>query len=485
MNKEGKLLLGFLGALLTFFLIYHGALGNYFSQDDFYFLRLARVESVVGFLNFFNPWHQQGFPAFRPLGTQVPFFLAQRIFHQHAYLFLHFLSFSFHLANFILIYKIIGRLTKKEYLSLALSSLYLIAPLHFLSLFYIAAFQQILAAFWQLFGFYYYLKHYDDNKRYWVYVFFIFALLSKETAIVYPALLFLFSLIIKNEINVGKALRQIKNESFYWLGFVLLIIFYGSLRWLSFSQSPGSAYELSLSVRTLLSSVRWYLIWLLGAPETIIVYAGRGLAFNWPGFVKDAKILGYLFTGTFLAEAAMLCLILIRLTGSGKNRKRMLSLLLWFAIWFVTSLSLVSLFPYHRYSHYLDMSFLALLLVVAEIFRKKDIILWIVLMAIFVLNGYLAVSIDSRLHWAPARSRIAAEYRQIFKDENICRNRRGIYFLDVQPGSAKEVAIALSFADGPRYFCQNYQLPVFYQGVNEPLEKKKGNLLKIESRVRY
>jgi len=43
------------------------------------------------------------------------------------------------------------------------------------------------------------------------------------------------------------------------------------------------------------------------------------------------------------------------------------------------------------------------------------------------------------------------------------------------------VAIALSFADGPRYFCQNYDLPVFYQGLVEPNEKEKQQLLIISS----
>lgn len=50
---------------------------------------------------------------------------------------------------------------------------------------------------------------------------------------------------------------------------------------------------------------------------------------------------------------------------------------------------------------------------------------------------------------------------------------QGIYFIDAKSNSAKEVAFALSFADGPRYFCQNYDLSVFYQGLVEPNEEEK------------
>ena len=99
----------------------------------------------------------------------------------------------------------------------------------------------------------------------------------------------------------------------------------------------------------------------------------------------------------------------------------------------------------------------------------------------FLANAFFCVRIDEKLHWAPARSKIAAEYQEFFEKERICDNRQGIYFIDTKSNSAKEVAILLSFADGPRYFCQNYDLPVFYQGLVEPNEKEKQQLLIISS----
>jgi len=468
-------------ALAAFFFIYRGAIGNYFFQDDFYFLRLSRIENPVDFLKFFSPWHQQGFPAYRPLGTQIYFFLGQLFLPQFSPYILRLVLFLFHFTNFGLIFKILKKLfPDRGWLLLVLATTYLIAPLHFLSLYYLAAFQQVLAAFFQLLGFYFYL----NKRKKAVYFCFIFALLSKETAVVYPALLFLFSLFLKRKFTAREIFYRFKKEAAYWLGFLLIIIFYGLIRYLTFSQGPGNEYQLSLSLRTFFSSIRWYLVWLLGAPETIINYAGRGFAFDWSSFLKDTKILGYLFTGTFLAEVALLCLILVKLIIFDKDRKKILLFLVWFGAWFVVSLSPVSFFPYHRYSHYLDMAFLALLLVTAGIILRRSGVLPIFLVGIFVLNAYFAVNIDSKLHWAPARSKIAAEYYQFFKNENICNNSQGIYFIDTKSNSAKEVAIALSFADGPRYFCQNYQLPVFYQGVNEPSEEGKNSLFKIESKIR-
>ena len=147
MKNRRLFFLAFLGVAAIFLLIYHGALDNYFFQDDFYFLRLSRAESFLDFLKFFSPWRQQGFPAYRPLGTQVYFFFGQLFPAFASPYIMRGILFLFHFLNFFLIFKILKKLLKKDWLALILAALYLNAPLHFLSLYYLAAFQQVLAAF--------------------------------------------------------------------------------------------------------------------------------------------------------------------------------------------------------------------------------------------------------------------------------------------------------------------------------------------------
>ena len=482
MKNRRLFFLAFLGAAAIFLLIYHGALDNYFFQDDFYFLRLSRAESFLDFLKFFSPWHQQGFPAYRPLGTQVYFFFGQLFPAFASPYIMRGILFLFHFLNFFLVFKILKKLLKKDWLALILAALYLNAPLHFLSLYYLAAFQQVLAAFFQLLGFYLYLK----NKKNFVYLCYLGALLAKETAIFFPALLLIFKTLVYFDKN--KSFKNIKNEIVgekrYWLGFVFLAFTYALSRLLSFSQPPGEEYRLSLTPKTFFSSLRWYLIWLVGAPETIINYAQGGINFSVAKFTNDAGISAYFFGGLFLAEFAVLCLILINLGRKKKGRRQVALFLLLGLAAMIISLASVIFMPYHRFAHYLDLS-LFLFLVIFGLLVKREKGLTLTLAFIFALlflaNAFFCVRIDEKLHWAPARPKIAAKYQEFFKDEGVCDKRQGIYFIDAKSNSAKEVAIALSFADGPRYFCQNYDLPVFYQGLVEPNEKEKQQLLIISS----
>ena len=483
MNKNKRLFfLAFLGITAVFLLIYHGALGNYFFQDDFYFLRLSRAENFLDFLKFFSPWHQQGFPAYRPLGTQVYFFFGQLFPAFASPYIMRGILFLFHFLNFFLIFKILKKLLKKDWLALILAALYLNAPLHFLSLYYLAAFQQVLAAFFQLLGFNLYLK----NKKNFVYLCYLGALLAKETAIFFPALLLIFKTLVYFDKN--KSFKDIKNEIVgekrYWLGFVFLAFAYALLRLLSFSQPPGEEYQLSLTPKTFFSSLRWYLIWLVGAPETIINYAGRGFSFSMAKFINNTGISAYFFCGLFLAELTLLCLILINL-GRKKRSCRQVAVFLFLGLAaMIISLSSVIFMPYHRFAHYLDISLFLFLVVFGLLVKREKRLtraLVFVFTFLFLANAFFCVRIDEKLHWANRRPEISTSYREYFQKNSICLNKKGIYFIDVKPGSAKEAAIVLSFRDGPRYFCQNYDLPVFYQGVIEPGEKEKEELFVIKS----
>jgi len=118
---------------------------------------------------------------------------------------------------------------------------------------------------------------------------------------------------------------------------------------------------------------------------------------------------------------------------------------------------------------------------VGQIMNKEKISLGkrlsLFLMVLFLMNAFFSIRIDALLHWAPARADIALYYSRLFREnKEICQ--KGVYFT----GSySKEIATVLSFADGPRYFCQDYSLPVFYQGINEPPAGQEGVLFKIRT----
>jgi len=467
-KKKNFFLLVFL--LICFFLIYRTSFTSFFSQDDFYHLALGRIESPLDFFNFFNPWVQKDVH-FRPLGTQVFFAIAHLFSQNLAPLILRLIALIFHLANFYLVFLLLKKFLKKETPAVILAGLYLLAPLHFMSLYYISAFQQILATFCQLLAFWFF----SLGKKKRVFFCFALALLSKETAIVFPGLLLIFSYIIRPEKKAKDYFDRIKKNWRFWATLLLLLIFYGFGRFLTFVNYPGDNYQLLLSPRTLISSWRWYLIWLIGAPETIIRYAGRLFAFNFSAFVKDGGFWARIFLGTFLAEVVILCLIIISALKKKVNYlflKKNFWKPIWWLAFFILSLLPVSFFPYHRYAHYLDLAFFSLLLSGGLLFVKIKISkkLWVFLFIAFLFNSLACVVIDQRLHWAPARTSIAQGYWNTFNKKSLCQEE-GVYFIDNPSLSAKEANIALFGFWGPAYFCQYQPLSIYYQGVNEPGEK--------------
>lgn len=469
-KRASYLLLGF---FLVFFIFLHGeSLDNFFSQDDFYHLSLARINSPKDILNFFNPWVQEDVH-FRPLSTQS-FFLIGHLFPSDlAPTILRLLALTFHFLNFCLVFRLLNKILGKEVLAMTLAGAYLVAPLHFLSIYYISAFQQILAAFWQLLGFWFF----SLNKKKWVYLFFVLALLSKETALTFPVLLLIFSYIIGSKKSPKEYFLGLKREWRYWLILFLIAIVYGLVRIVTFARFPGESYQLSLSFRTLLSSWRWYLIWLLGAPETIINYAGRWPNFDLLAFLKDGGSWARIFLPAFLAELVLFCLAVAFLIGKDSQKFRFRQFcrgFFLFFIFFVVSLLPVSFFPYHRYAHYLDLAFFCFLLVVGKLFLEVgwSKMLWAFLFLAFLVNAWASTEIDQKLHWTPARSEIAQNYFLAFQEGNLC-SAKGVYFLDNTNLSAYEASIALFFNWGPAYFCRYQPLSVYYQGINPPDDQVK------------
>jgi hypothetical protein len=468
------------GFFLAFFLFLHwGNFDNFFFQDDFYHLGISRISNLKDFLNFFNPWAQQDIH-FRPLSTQSFFLIGHLFPPAWAVVALRLVLLGFHLANSYLVFRLINRFLKRGELAVVLAGTYLIAPLHFLSLYYISAFQQILAAFWQLLGFWFFAL----NKKKWVCLFFTLALLSKETAFTFPALLLIFSYIIRLEKDPKEYFLRFKREWLYWLLLVLIAVVYGLVRIVTFANFPGEGYQFSLSLRTLLGSWRWYLTWLLGAPETVINYAGRLLNFSLGAFLKDGAFWARTFLLTFLAEIAVVCLIMALSIKRGLGyfwpRRGIERFLLWSAF-FVISLLPVSFFPYHRFAHYLDLAFFALLILAGQLFLEVKLprILWVFLFLAFLVNTLASTRVDQKLHWAVSRSEISWRYFKVFEETDPCR-QKGVYFIDTPALSAREANIALFAHWGPAYFCRYQPLSVYYQGVNQFGKENQFKVVKID-----
>src|SRR3990172_5905967 len=119
-GKSKKLLFLF---LLSFILFYR-SLFNFFTNDDFFLLKISRIGSVKEFVNFFNLIQgPDGLGMYRPLTTQVYYFLDWQLFNLNP-LGLHIISFLVFFGLIYLVYYLVKTITKSEKVSLTAGFLY-------------------------------------------------------------------------------------------------------------------------------------------------------------------------------------------------------------------------------------------------------------------------------------------------------------------------------------------------------------------------
>jgi hypothetical protein len=208
MNKN---LIFFLLLFLAIFLVFKNALGMHFMSDDFSFYRVSNAKSIHDFIYFFFPVKSY---FFRPIPTEVYYFLI--IKSGNNFLLGHLVGFATYFLGLIALFKISLKLTKKEGLSYLFTFMYGISFIHVFQLYMFNTFQEICLFTFLAVSFYLYLQ----NKLLPSLVFFLLALLSKETAILYPLTLVAYESFRTRRFNLIR-----KNLLFLFLSAVFAIIY--------------------------------------------------------------------------------------------------------------------------------------------------------------------------------------------------------------------------------------------------------------------
>lgn len=181
----------FIFIVILTLIVYLPSFTTFYTNDDFFLLKIARVRTPLDYFGFFNPLQgPEGLGMYRPLTTQVFYSLAW--FLNLNPLTLHIISFLFFIGVIILIYKFVLELGFRKRLALISVFLYSLSASHFAHFYYLATFQEIGMTFFSLFSILLFIKYYfKKNKVIYILSFtaFILSLLSKETAVVVPFLI--------------------------------------------------------------------------------------------------------------------------------------------------------------------------------------------------------------------------------------------------------------------------------------------------------
>lgn len=439
-------------------LIYIPALFNFFSGDDWFHLRLTQTSSVSEFINFFSFGHTAQSAAFyRPLSTQSFFFVFQKFFGLTAwpyYLFaLVCFSYSLHL-----VYKFALTQFQDKNKSLLTTFIYGISVSNFTRIYFLSAFQEIALVIFSLLC----LLSFPKSK-FKSLVFFILALLSKETAIVLPLLLLIFNF------------KIIKSKIVYLIPTLIVSLIYLYFRFGVFGMVVGDSYALNFSPAKALNTLMWYILWCFGAPELLIDYIGSGL-----------RPIARLYTDYPFWWQSIFVLLFGALISLGvlliKKIKKINTQILMFVALFLISLAPVIFFPQHKFALELGLPLVGFALAVAWLLPVKRTVTKIIFLGFFIVLNLSMNYLTYTRHYSVNRSK-TAERIVLYFSTSYPQFPQDIYFEFINDtddygkewGSSKQISNITAGSELFKVLYKDKNIDVYFQDYqgDRPRDKEK------------
>ena len=409
-----------------------------------------KPQDFFGFFSFKNPY---GYAFYRPLTTQVFYFISRSLFGLQSFFF-HLIAFVFFLANLILVFKIIEKLAKDSRLGFLAAFLYAINASNLGSLAYLGAFQEVGMAFFFFLTFWLYLK----EKRL-AFLTFIFALLSRENAIVLPLILIFY------EFLLGK--KKWRRTVPFWL----ILAIYAILR-LGSGLPNVSIYQPVFDPRKIINGYFWYFVWGLGLPEMLVDFFGPGLKID-PRFIlwyrREAQI-------TFGASLLFFILLAIGILKSVKKDK---SKEAFFIFWFLVGLLPVVFWPWHKFSYYLTVPLLGLVSFFILLLKNLPKAFFYFGVLALVVISLVTIKLSWKTYWVVNRAKISQNLVSDLKNKYSQLPKGASLYFQNDPdypkifgfgNSSTQAYYALSGENGPQVIYNDFDLQVYYEDLEKPPE---------------
>lgn len=501
-NKRWKLIV-IIGICL---LLYVPSLGQFFSADDWFHLRVSKVASINDWFHFFSfVKNSHSISFYRPLSTQVFFGLFYKLFGLNAWpWYLFGLSiFGLSLALIYRFVELIGKFSKDlnvkmvENLALLTTFFYGLSVTNFTKLYFVSIYQELFMVVFVLGSLIFYLQ-----KKYFLsWCLFVLGLMSKETAMVLPGLLVLLELFRRG------SLIGLKKMNFrLWRVYVVTLLGYLSLRLIWFGAPVGDSYGWNVSVLRMLNTIFWYGLWSLGAPEFLVDYVRSGLRIV-PRFWMEYPVWGWFVLSGLGVLMCLGILMLIKILIFKKGEA--IRWLVFIGFWFLLSLLPVLFWPNHKFVLELTLPMvgvslgLAWLVLTFQFKRNSDSrntfkligfcdVRWLSLLFVsiwFVYNlgmNYLTY----KTNYSVSRS-VVARRIYTFLEKNYLKYPNGKYFLFVNDtdyvndewGSSKQINLAISGSDMFRVLYDDPQLRVYYEDSLPDDIPEENRLIRLSSKI--
>ena len=416
---------------LIAFVMFYPSLFGFFTNDEFFLLKIAKVSSFHDFLNFFNLVKDTvGIGAYRPLTLRVYYFLSVEFFHLNPFP-LHIISFLAFFLDIFLVGLLTKLLTKSNKIALLSSFLYTTSVTHFGHLYYTGGFQELFVALMFLGSLILFIKYEIDvsekhsvRKLILSFILFILALMSKETAVVLPFILVLihFYLTLTKRIKVS-----IKALILSIIPYIAILGIYLFLHFRYFGLVAGDSYVWNFSPLKALNTLSWYGLWSLNIPEMLVDFVGPGIHLNpnllkyWSGEIIPIFIL-------FIAQVALAVYAFIR-TKFSKETFRML---LFAVLWFVITLAPVLFLPVHKFTFYLVLPLFGTVIFLSYLMSSQKRAVRVLFCVIWLAISLVSLHLSVETNWITQGQTVAYKVYQYFKTNEINLSGKNIYFVDTK-----------------------------------------------------
>lgn len=421
-----KLTFIFLGVII----VYWSSLFTFFTNDDFFHLKIANVNNVSDFFNFFNLLSSpEGSGFYRPLTTQVFYFIERSVFGLNP-LFFHVSSFVALFAGIYLLYQLVLEISNNKNTAFVSSFLYAFSAIHFGHLYFLGTFQELGLFFFFMYSvlsFSRYLKFKKMKDYVLAFSFFILALMSKETAVVLPGVLLLVWGYLK---AFDKRIISFKKFFVLLVPFIITLGIYLYLHVYFYGMASGDSYFTDFSIKKTLNSLMWYLLWSLGIPEMFVDFVGPGLQVN-PNLITFWGKETYMILGLFgTLMVSLICAFVSMLRSVSFEKVTHLSLFSF--TFFVITLLPVLFFPFHKFSYNLTLPSFGLFFFIATLLTNGKVSKYILSFSLitFLFLNLTTLSLTKKTHWVTRGSDTAKRVYDFFEANKNSYKGRTIIFQD-------------------------------------------------------
>lgn len=453
----------FLVLLLTL-LIFSPSFKTGFSQDDYKNLYLSQNINQV--FSSFNIFQKAEYPFFRPISTQLYFYILRQLFGLKPF-FYHIFNFIMFAVNILLVNKLIILLTKSQKAGIFGIIFFAVNTTHFAPMNSPAYVQELFFVCFSVLSIIFLLKKQKKKEI----VFFILALMSKETGVILPFVYLLIDIVLQKT----QFFRSVKSHLTIFI--ILLIYLFGHIFFYGVPKSSSYVFQFGKSN---ILSLMWYFLWALSTPNILIDFLLPGFKMNKVFFV----IGGYQAFLAIIGICVLLfCLVPFFLFALRNNNLKKLTFCC--SLWFAMGVLPLIIFPLHKLAVEQSFSLVAFAIwsgaVLGKIWdnnfvNKFLIALFMLFYTAFAINS---VSLAYKTHWTV---RSAAQAKNVFsylfhKYPNL-KKGQVLYFKNgvvkiPEYGSSRQIYLATGEGKGFEVV-YGYKFKLFFEEIN-PLPKNQKN----------